>query len=75
MPWTVFIPLLIQYGFPLAEELFQKWTSGGNVTVQDLTDLRAKLQVTAADVMKQRLAAAGIPLTDPHAVALLALAQ
>lgn len=73
MPWTTFIPLLIQYGFPVAEDLFNKWTSGGNVTAQDIADLRARLQVTAADQMKARLAAAGIPLTDPHAVALMAL--
>lgn len=75
MPWTVFIPLLIQYGFPLAEDLFNKWTSGGNVTAADIADLKAKLQVTAQDQMKARLTAAGIPLDDPKAVALLALAQ
>jgi hypothetical protein len=73
MTWTVLIPLIAQYGLPLAEQLFQKWTSGTPPTQADFDALRVLAQQTANDRMKATLAAAGIPLTDPHAVALLAL--
>lgn len=75
MSWAVLIPIIAQYGLPLAESLYQKWSSGTAPTQADFDQLRALSQQTAQDRMKAQLAAAGIPLTDPHAVALLALAQ
>lgn len=75
MNWAVLIPIIVQYGLPLAESLFQKWSSGTPPTQADFDQLRAAAQQTAQDRMKAQLAAANIPLTDPHAVALLALSQ
>ena len=73
MNWANLIPNIAQYGLPLAETLFQKWTSGNPPTSADFDDLRAAAQQTAGDRMKAQLAAARIPLDDPHAVALLKL--
>jgi len=71
--WAALIPIIAQYGLPFAEEVFKKWSSGNPPTQQDFDDLRASAKQSALDLMKQRLAAAGIPLDDPKAVALLAL--
>lgn len=68
------IPIIAQYGLPLAESLFQKWSSGNPPAQSDFDDLRSKLAQTAKDRMRAQLAAAGIPLDDPKAVALLKLA-
>jgi hypothetical protein len=73
MTWAILIPLIAQYGLPLVESLWQKWTAGTPPTQADFDALRTAAQQTANDRMKATLAAAGIPLTDPHAVALLAL--
>lgn len=73
MTWTVLIPIIAQYGIPLAESLFQKWTSGAAPTQADFDSLKAMASQTAKDQLKARLAAAGIPLDDPKAVALLNL--
>lgn len=66
------IPIIAQYGVPLAESLFQKWTSGSAPTQADFDQLKTLAQQTAKDRMIAQLNAAGIPLTDPKAVALLA---
>ncbi len=75
MNWTILIPIIAQYGLPLAESLFQKWTSGTPPTQADFDQLRSLAQRSGQDRMKAQLAAAGIPLDDPKAVQLLALAQ
>lgn len=74
MNWSVLIPIIAQYGLPLAESLYQKFTSGTAPTQADFDQLRSLAQQTAQDRMKAKLAAAGIPLDDPKAVALLGLA-
>jgi len=73
MGWEALIPIIAQYGIPLAEKLFQKWTSGTPPTQADFDELRALANQTAADQMKARLAAAGIPLDSPQGKQLLAL--
>lgn len=75
MSWAALIPIIAEYGIPLAETLFQKVTSGSPPTQADFDQLKAMAKQTAQDQMKSSLVAAGIPLTDPHAVALLALTQ
>ncbi len=75
MTWTVLIPIIAQYGIPLAESLFQKWTSGSVPTQADFDDLKRQAAQKSVDVMKSQLQLAGIPLDDPHAVALLKLVQ
>ena len=73
MGWEALIPIIAQYGIPLAENLFQKWTSGNPPTQADFDELRALAAQTAEDHMKAAITRAGISLTDPKAVALLAL--
>ncbi len=75
MTWTVLIPIIAQYGIPPAESLFQKWTSGALPTQADFDDLKRQAAQKSVDVMKSQLQLAGIPLDDPHAVALLKLVQ
>ena len=73
MDWTTVASLIIQYGLPLAEKIVSKWTTGSPPTPADFVELNAAAAQNAAGILKGQLAAAGIPLTDPHAVALLAL--
>lgn len=73
MSWTFLIQIIAQYGIPLAESLFQKWTTGSPPTQADFDQLKLLAQQTAKDRLIAQLNAAGIPLTDPKAVALLAL--
>lgn len=73
MSWSVLLPLLIQYGLPVAEDIFNKVTTSAPVTAADFDALRAAASVTAKDRMKAQLTAAGIALDSPQAVALLAL--
>lgn len=67
------IPIIAQYGLPVAEKLFQKWSSGNPPAQTDFDELRALASQSAADRMKAALSAAGIPLDDPHAAKLLSL--
>jgi hypothetical protein len=73
MNWTTLIPIIAQYGIPIAQKLWQKATSGTQVTQADWDELMAMTRETAKDRLIAQLNAAGIPLTDPKAVALLAL--
>ena len=73
MDWVTLATLLAQYGLPFVEDLISKIESGTKVTAADFAALRALALVKASDVLKAQLAAANIPLTDPHAVALMAL--
>jgi hypothetical protein len=73
MTWVTLIPLIAQYGLPYVEKLWALWSSGATPTQADFDNLRSLASQSASDRMKANLAAAGIPLTDPHAVALLAL--
>jgi hypothetical protein len=75
MNWAVLIPIIAQYGIPLAESLFQKWSSGSLPTQADFDALRALASQTAADRMKAALVRAGIPLDSPQAAALIAQAS
>jgi hypothetical protein len=72
MGWTAIIAIIAQYGLPLAESLWQKWSTGTVPTQADWDQLRALANTSAADIMRQRLAAAGIALDSPEAIALLA---
>ncbi len=74
MGWEALIPIIAQYGIPVAERLVQRWESGAPVTSDELAKLRMMASESGADRMKAQLTAAGIPLDDPLAVALLKLA-
>ena len=75
MNWTILIPIIAQYGLPLAEKLWQKWSSGTPPTQADFDELRGLGKQTALDIVKARLVAAGILLDSPQAIQLLALLQ
>ncbi len=76
MPWTTILTIILQ-GLPqdiaFVEGLFQKWSSGTPPTQADFDALRALASRTARDRLIAQLTLAGIPLTDPVAVALLKL--
>lgn len=73
--WEALIPIIASEGIPVAEKLFQYWSQGTPPTQAQFDELKALTQQTATDRMKAQLSVAGIPLTDPKAVALLALTQ
>lgn len=73
--WATIATLIAQYGLPFAISVYQKWASGTAPTQADFDELNRLANQKAVDLMKTQLTLAGIPLTDPHAVALLALVQ
>ena len=73
--WTALIPIIAQYGLPVAEALFQRWSAGTPPTQADFDNLKALAKQSAADVLKAQLVAKGVALDSPQAVALLALVQ
>lgn len=70
--WASLIPVILQYGVPFAEKVWQKWSSGNNPTQADWDELKALGKNTARSQMLDALSRAGIALDDPKAVALLA---
>lgn len=73
MGWNVLIPIIAQYGIPLVEKLFEKWSSGNAPTAQDFVDLRAAASQTAKDRLVLALQAKGIDPASPQGQQLLAL--
>lgn len=60
MGWAQLIPIIAQYGLPLAEMLWSKFQSGNAPTQQDWDDLRAAAYQTAKDRMTKMLLDNGI---------------
>ena len=75
MGWEVLIPIIAQYGLPLAANLYAKWSSGTIPTQADFDELRALASQNAVTKMKAALVRAGIPLDDPRAVELINKAE
>jgi hypothetical protein len=78
VPVALILQLLTTFGpsaIALIDTLIAKANASGTVTPEEWASLSASLKLNAADHMTAQLTAAGIPLTDPHAVALLALVQ
>ena len=75
MGWQNLIPLIIQYGIPAAEKIWQMVTSGADPTQADWDALKKLVNQTPLSQMQDALARAGIPLDDPRAVAFLALVK
>jgi hypothetical protein len=73
--WALLIPIIANYGLPLAEKLWQKWSSKSEPTQADWDELKA----LGAQTMESQLLAAlgrnGISASDPRAVELLKLVQ
>jgi hypothetical protein len=75
MTWAMIAQLIVQVGWPMAQTIIAKIESGAAVTGADLAELLGMAKQSATDRMSAQLTAAGIALTDPHAVALLALVK
>lgn len=75
MNWEMLIPIVAKYGLPLAEKLFQKWTTKTEPTQADFDELRQLASESAKEIVTSRLVAAGIPLDDPRAIELLSLVK
>lgn len=75
MTWAALIPLIIQYGLPLALKLADKWQSKDAVTPEEFAELRALAAQTPTTQMQDALLRAGILPDDPKAKALLDLVK
>lgn len=73
MGWEALIPLIISQGLPLAESIWQKWSSGSPPSQKDWDDLKALSSQTALDRAKAALVRKNIPLDSDQAKAILAL--
>lgn len=73
MPVSLLVPLVTQVGIPLATQLIALWEAKGTISSAQWASLIAATQVSAKQQMENQLTAAGIALTDPHAVSLMAL--
>ena len=71
--WELLIPIIANEGTPVAEALFQKWSSGTPPTQADFDELRAIGKQTALDRVNARLAANGISLSSDKAKQIEAL--
>jgi hypothetical protein len=72
MLWSALIPIILQYGVPVAEKIWQLATTNTAPTQADWDALKALSQNTARTQLLAALARANIAVTDPVAVALLA---
>ena len=73
MTWVALIPIILQYGLPVAEKLFQLWSNNGAPTQADWDTLRALGLATRKQDVTNALIRNGIDPASPQGVALLAL--
>jgi len=73
MNWTVLIPIIIQYGLPVAEKLFQLWSTNAVPTQADWDALKALGLSTRRQEMTDALIRNGVEPTSPQGQALMAL--
>jgi hypothetical protein len=75
MDWIVLTNLILTYGIPLAERIWQKASSGNPPTQADWDELKAIAAQTAQSQLAAAAARAGLPADDPRVKALLDLAK
>lgn len=73
MDWATIAMLIAQYGIPLAESVYQKWSAGTPPTQADFDALKALASSKASDEMLKVLKSQGIEPTSPQGIAFLAL--
>jgi len=73
MPLAALLPLIIQYGLPLAQSIWTKIQSGKDVTQADWDELNQIANQTAASHLASAVAKAAIDPKDPRVVALAEL--
>ena len=70
--WLTLLPLIVQYGLPFAEQMWQNITSGTAPTQAQWDALKAMSTQTARTQLLAAFARAGVDPASPNAVALLA---
>lgn len=70
--WAALIPVILQYGVPFAENIWQQWSSGKDPTQADWDVLKQLSTNTARTQMLAALGRAGVDPASPQGVALLA---
>lgn len=75
MGWEELVPIIAQYGIPLAEKLWTKWSSGAAPTQADWDELRLLAQQNASAHMLAALARANIDPNSSQGQALLGLTK
>jgi len=73
MTVAMWIQLIMQVGIPLAEKLWQKWSSGEELTQADWDELKALSVQTPESQLRDALVRAGIPLDSEKAKKLFEL--
>lgn len=73
MGWAEIIGLILNYGIPVAERIFQKASSGAPPSQADFDELKVLASQTAQSQMLAAAARAGLPPDDPRVKALLEL--
>lgn len=73
MDWATIATLVAQYGIPLAESLYKKWSAGTPPTQADFDELKQLASHKASDEMLNVLASQGIDPKSPQGIAFLAL--
>lgn len=75
LSWATLASIIAQYGLPLAESLFQKWSAGTPPTQQDFNDLIALASQNATAQAITVLKAQGIDPASAQGQAILALVK
>lgn len=73
MNWVTLIPIIVQYGLPVAEKLFQLWSTNAPPTQADWDALKSIGLTTRKQDITLALIRNGVDPTSPQGVALLAL--
>lgn len=73
MKWETLVPLIIEYGLPFAERVWQKWTSGADPSQADWDELKALAAQTPETQLLAAATRTGIDPSDPRIQALLAM--
>jgi hypothetical protein len=73
MNWAVLVPIIVSYGLPVAEKLFQLWSSGNAPTQADWDLLKVLGTATRKQDMTNALIRNGVDPLSPQGQALLAL--
>ena len=73
MTVAMWIQLIMKVGVPLAEKLWQKWSSGKELTQADWDELKAISEKTPESQLSDALVRAGIPLDSEKAKKLFEL--
>lgn len=71
--WLSLLPIIAQYGFPFAESIWKKATSGKDPTQADFDELNAISAQTPLTHLANVAGHLGLPMTDPKIVALAEL--